>query len=163
MVNVIESFATGTVGLLAVLLISTCLVVTRRGTSHWNLGPARGILGVSLLFHLLHLAEETIFGFHRAFPELLGRAPWPIGLFLAFNFAWIALWTSGLVVAPLHRFHATLYWFLAIASMVNGLAHPMFSIATGAYFPGLLTSPVVGILGILLLQRLYQSTAGSAS
>jgi len=45
-------------------------------------------------------------------------------------------------------------WFLAIASMANGIVHPLFAFAIGDYFPGLWTSPFVGILGVVLFRTL---------
>lgn len=33
-------------------------------------------------------------------------------------------------------------------------AASVFSVSTGGYFPGLVTSPLVGVLGILLIRRL---------
>jgi hypothetical protein len=39
----------------------------------------------------------------------------------------------------------------------NGVAHPLLSVATGGYFPGLDTSPVIGI-GVALLSRLWKTT-----
>ena len=50
----------------------------------------------------------------------------------------------------------TAFWFLAIAAAINGFAHPMFSLAVKGYFPGLITSPFVGVLGILLAKKLYR-------
>jgi hypothetical protein len=41
----------------------------------------------------------------------------------------------------------------------NGVAHPLLSVATGGYFPGLFTSPVVGGIGLVLLSRLWKATA----
>jgi hypothetical protein len=48
-------------------------------------------------------------------------------------------------------------WFLAIGGVANGLAHPSFSLRTGGYFPGLVTSPLVGFASLLLLRRLARA------
>jgi hypothetical protein len=45
-------------------------------------------------------------------------------------------------------------WFFALASIGNGIAHPVLAIIARGYFPGLVTSPIVGIVGILLWRRL---------
>jgi len=50
-------------------------------------------------------------------------------------------------------------WFLAAASVSNALLHPALAIATGGYFPGVLTSPVVGVAGLFLLRGLARITA----
>jgi len=38
------------------------------------------------------------------------------------------------------------------------VAHPALSVFTQGYFPGLVTSPLVGVLGVLLLRRLHAVT-----
>ena len=50
-------------------------------------------------------------------------------------------------------------WFLGIAGVANGLAHPLLALNAGAYFSGLVTSPLVAIVGALLLARLVRVTA----
>jgi len=47
---------------------------------------------------------------------------------------------------------------LAIAGAANGVAHPLMSVAVGGYFPGLATSPLIGVLGVVLLRRLLAVT-----
>jgi hypothetical protein len=49
-------------------------------------------------------------------------------------------------------------WFLAIAGMVNGIAHPLLAVAAGGYFPGLISSPVIGSAGVWLWVRLRRAT-----
>jgi hypothetical protein len=85
----------------------------------------------------------------------------PTGFFVAFNLAWIAFW---IVSIPLLQrglrpaFFAA--WFIAIAGMLNALAHPWMAIASGGYFPGLVTSPAIGLAGVILWQRLQRATRG---
>jgi hypothetical protein len=40
------------------------------------------------------------------------------------------------------------------AFFVKGILHPLLSLATRSYFPGVWTAPVVGVFGLLLLRRL---------
>jgi hypothetical protein len=49
-------------------------------------------------------------------------------------------------------------WFLAIAGLFNGIAHPLMAVAVGGYFPGLVTSPVIGVAGAALCIRLHRAT-----
>ncbi|MCP5090226.1 MAG: hypothetical protein GY949_04810, partial [Gammaproteobacteria bacterium] len=49
-------------------------------------------------------------------------------------------------------------WFLAIAGMLNGVAHPLLAIAAGGYFPGLITSPFIGAAGVWLWLGLRKAT-----
>ena len=79
------------------------------------------------------------------------------------------LGTAGLTVAAIvaalltrsRRREAVLFpaWFLAIASVANGIAHPALALATGSYFPGLWTSPLMAAGGVLLWRRLMTITA----
>lgn len=109
-------------------------------------------------------AEELVTGFHERFPALFGLPPMPLGFFVPFNLAWIIIW-SLCVWGLAARRRAALFplWFLGIGCIANGVAHPSFSALTGGYFPGLVTSPVVGVLGVLLLRRLLVVTRAVGS
>jgi hypothetical protein len=48
-------------------------------------------------------------------------------------------------------------WFFAIASIANGIAHPVLAVGVGGYFTGLIHSPVVGVLGVFFLSRPMKS------
>lgn len=157
--EILTSFAIGTLGLTALLAMSAALVWRRPGTRSWALGPARMAVVANLLLHALHLAEETVFGFHVRFPALLGLAPWPTPLFVGFNLVWVGVWASALVPAALGRGLGTCCWFLALASIANAVAHPLLSLVTRGYFPGLLTAPLVGLAGVVLLRSLYRATS----
>jgi formate hydrogenlyase subunit 3/multisubunit Na+/H+ antiporter MnhD subunit len=121
---------------------------------------ASTVLGVATAIQSVHFAEEWATGFHARFPALLGLDPMPLAFFVTFNLAWIVVW---IVSTPLLRrgrkpaFFAA--WFLAIAGVLNGVAHPMMAIASGGYFPGLITSPVIGLAGVLVWQRLKNATS----
>jgi hypothetical protein len=119
---------------------------------------------VATLVQALHFAEEFTTGFQQRFPELLGLVPWPASFFVSFNLFWLAVWalsTRGLVAR--RRPAVAALWFLGIAGVVNGIAHPLLSVQVGAYFPGLFTSPFIGLAGWLLLRRLAWVSGGSAS
>jgi hypothetical protein len=106
-----------------------------------------------------HFVEESMTGFPRRFPQVIGLAPWPARFFFWFNLFWLATWVVS-CWGLLARRRAALFplWFLAIACVANGVAHPALALRTGEYFPGLFTSPVVGIAGVLLLKRLIAVT-----
>jgi hypothetical protein len=53
----------------------------------------------------------------------------------------------------------TAFWFLAIVSMFNAIAHMALSLLVGGYFPGLISSPLVGVLGTLLARRLHRASS----
>jgi hypothetical protein len=54
-------------------------------------------------------------------------------------------------------------WFLAIAGALNGIGHPLMAVAAGGYFPGLVSSPFVGLACIWLWIRLREATRSSAT
>lgn len=113
------------------------------------------------LFQAVHFTEELVTGFHEQFPALLGLPPMPIRVFVVFNLAWLGIWSlSAWGLSAQRRVALFPLWFLGIGSAVNGVAHPLLSVLAGGYFPGLVTSPVAGFLGILLLRRLALITRG---
>ena len=110
-----------------------------------------------------HFAEELETGFPRRFPELLGLAPWPEIFFVSFNLLWLAVWALS-VPALYARRRGALWalWFLALAGVANGIAHPLLAIRAVGYFPGLYTSPFVGMMAGLLLANLTAITTPAA-
>ena len=126
--------------------------VAGRRAAALALALATGIQGV-------HFAEELASGFHERFPALFSLPPMPLSFFVAFNLAWLGIWAAsvpGLRSARPAAFFAA--WFLAIAGLLNGIAHPLLSIAAGGYFPGLVTSPFIGAAGFWLWRRLSLAT-----
>jgi len=107
----------------------------------------------------IHFVEEAATGFHERFPALFGLPAMPLSFFIGFNLAWIGIWVASVPGLRSERpvaFFAA--WFLAIAGMLNGVAHPLFAIAVGGYFPGLVTSPIIAIVSIGLWRRLREAT-----
>ena len=146
-------------GLLAI--VAWRLACTRqiaRDTDRARKSAATTLLVVTLV-QALHFAEEATTGFHIAFPAFFGQPPIPFGLFVGFNLAWLIIWLASIPgVYAGHRAALFAAWFLAVAGMLNGIAHPLLAAVTGGYFPGLVSSPAIGIAGILLWQRLQQAT-----
>ncbi len=153
----IGSFFIGTLGLLVLLAISLIVAVSR--VAPRSIVSFKSIALLAIGFHLVHFTEEAVYGFHRLFPELLGLVTWPLWLFLSFNFVWVGVWLIGIFVDPPNRITMTTFWFLGLASTVNAIAHPIFSFLVAGYFPGLVSSPFVGVLGILLLRRLNRASS----
>ena len=107
----------------------------------------------------IHFAEEVATGFHERFPALFGLPAMPLSIFVVFNLAWLGIWVASVPGLRSERpaaFFAA--WFLAIAGMLNGIAHPLLAIAVGGYFPGLVTSPFIGAVSIWLWRRLRKAT-----
>lgn len=103
-----------------------------------------------------HFVEEWATDFHIRFPALFGLDPMPLSFFVAFNLTWIVVWIASVpMLRTGNRAAFFAAWFLAIAGMLNGLAHPLMAVASGGYFPGLISSPFIGLASILLWRRLH--------
>jgi len=106
-----------------------------------------------------HFMEEYLTGFNVRFPSLFGiDTAWSVELFTGFNLVWLGLLVlNGYWMFGNSRLSYLLVYFFAITGgILNGIGHPLLSLAAGGYFPGLLTSPLVLIAGILLLSRLVK-------
>ncbi|MDX1500198.1 MAG: HXXEE domain-containing protein [Woeseiaceae bacterium] len=102
-----------------------------------------------------HFTEEAYSGFHAAFPAMFGLPAIPFAAFVAFNVAWLAAWLLAVpALAAGNRLAMFAAWFLALAALLNGIAHPALAIAAGAYFPGLVTSPLIALAGLRLARAL---------
>lgn len=114
---------------------------------------------VGVAFQCLHFIEEFVTGFHIRFPAFLGLAPWPAEFFVTFNLAWIAIWIIS-AIGIYYYFQAAYFpvWFFILGMIGNGVFHPLLALATQEYFPGLVTSPIVGVMGILLFTKLWELT-----
>jgi Protein of unknown function with HXXEE motif len=115
---------------------------------------------IGLAAQCLHFLEEFVTHFPDRFPPLLGLPAWSETFFVVFNLTWLSVWIlSAIGLQKGYWFALFPVWFFAIASIVNGIAHPVLAIVVRGYFPGLITSPVVGVLGVLLWLRLQALTA----
>jgi Protein of unknown function with HXXEE motif len=156
----LRSILVGTAGLSVAAVAALLLTLLRPATGdRASRERTAGIFLLGLAVQSLHFMEEFVTGFEHRFPSLLGLPVWSERFFVAFNLIWISLWILSAV--GLQRGNrAALFpvWFFAIAAMANGIAHPVLAVAAGGYFPGLITSPVLGILGVSLWLRLQELT-----
>jgi hypothetical protein len=157
----LRSVLIGTAGLSIAGAIGLFLTIVRRVRfwSRTTIRPTVGLGVTAVVLQATHFIEEFATGFHQRFPDLLGLAAWSPRSFVSLNLFWLALWTLSIWGLAAHRRAAFFpLWFLAIGGFANGVAHPVLSAGTGGYFPGLLTSPFVGVIGFLLLRRLFLIT-----
>jgi hypothetical protein len=160
MTNDYSSVIIGTSGLTVAAIIALLLAVSRRSISTLNLPRVRRLTVLGILLQVCHFSEEYRSQFYVRFPEVLGLRPWSATFFASFNLAWVTIWVG--CIALLRSYPRTAIspiWFLGIASAANGVVHPILSLTTSGYFPGLWTSPLVGILGVVLLRTLASSTS----
>ncbi len=149
----VRSVFLGTSGLAIVLAVAVGLALARpagsgdpdaRRRARFAAWLAIGIQGA-------HFVEELLSGFRIWFPEQLGLAPWSAAFFVGFNVSWLAIWILAVLAAGRMRLAVdAALLFLAMASMVNGIAHPLLALREGAYVPGLVTAPFAGAAGWLL-------------
>jgi hypothetical protein len=157
----LRSILAGTAGLSVAAAIAAWLTFARGpivvGSASQR--KAVGAAVLALVCQAAHFAEELVNDFPQHFPMILGLAPWSRSFFVSFNMSWLVIWglscwgaAAGLRVAlfPI--------WFLGIASLANGFAHPLLSVRVNGYFPGLLTSPLVGVTGMVLLRQMALAT-----
>lgn len=140
-----------------VALVAAVAITVRAPPSAAHLRAAAPRLALAIVAQAAHFAEEWATGFARAFPARLGLEAWSTRFFVAFNLAWLALWVAALVAARAGRLTvpaAAAAWFLAIAAIANGVAHPALALAGGGYFPGLVTSIPLAAAGAALASRL---------
>jgi hypothetical protein len=118
------------------------------------------ILGITAcVVQTAHFAEELFTDFPRLFPLAFGLSPWSWVSFAVFNLGWLLIWMASLRAATQgHRFAEWPLWFLALALALNGIAHPVLALRAQGYFPGLWTSTLAGIIGLLLLRHLFRLT-----
>ena len=161
MTDSLRSILLGTAGLTGAAIVALLVTLARGGVEadDARLRGAVRLAAIAAVLQGVHFAEEFATAFHRRFPELLGLAPWSDAFFLIFNLVWLAVWAVSIHGLARRRYVALFpLWFLAIAGIGNGLAHPLLSLRTGGYFPGLATSPLVGVAGLLLLRALLVIT-----
>jgi hypothetical protein len=160
----LRSVLTGTIGLSVLLGIATILTLSRPRLSSDPRARVRFmiILAVAVAAQTLHFVEELVTHFYERFPPLLGQAPWSTEFFITFNLFGLIVWALATFGVRAGWSPATLpIWFLGLAMVLNGVAHPLLSLRVGGYFPGLFTSPIVGVIGFVLLKRLAALTSDS--
>ena len=112
-----------------------------------------------------HSVEEYAFRLYDVFPP----ARWLVTLFsddpqrgfIIFNVAFVAF-GFGCYLFPIRRgwpSAVAFMWVWAIIETINGIVHPAFSLAVGAYTPGVVTSLVLLPVGVSLCRGLLQARA----
>lgn len=124
-------------------------------------GAARALFLATVL-QACHFAEETAGGFHQRFPALFGLPPIPLAAFVTFNVLMLGIWLVSVRALRQSRPAAFLAaWFLALAGILNLVAHPLLAVVASGYFPGLASSPFVGVAAIHLWRKLRDATKKS--
>jgi hypothetical protein len=105
---------------------------------------------------------EVVTGFHLKLAELFNIPSMPFTFYVLFNLIWIGIWIFSIFgLRSGHVFAYFAAWFLSISGILNGIIHPLLSIAAGEYFSGTVSSPFVGIASIVLWFKLKRATVRS--
>jgi Protein of unknown function with HXXEE motif len=110
-----------------------------------------------IIIQCFHFAEEYYTGFQEKFP-LLFDYTWSDRQFITFNLAWIVIFiVSGFCVSKkIKTAYLFLWFFVFTGEIANGIFHPLLSLYQQSYFPGLYTSFLHFINGILLFRELWK-------
>ena len=139
----LRSWGVGAAGIWIALAAAAFLAVRRPLPTLSDRGRRQLIVVglVACAVQAAHFGEELLSGFFTAFPQVLGLTPWSRRGFVAFNVAWLVVWVISLAAAAGgNRLAQWPLWFLALALVLNGIAHPVLALLARGYFPGLVTS-----------------------
>ena len=161
----VRSMVFGPSVLYGVAIVPLILTIARRPSKYSSeeMGRIIGLYLIGIACQCLHFTEEFVTGFYIRAPKFLSFVAWSTEFFVTFNLLWIALWLFG--AAGIQRGIRIAFfpvWFFAIAMVGNAIWHPLLCLATGGYFPGLFTSPFAGVIGAILLSRLFKLTRATS-
>ncbi len=135
-------------------------------TTYQNPVESSNVINLYLLavaIQTIHMGEEYLGRFGPRFSDQFAGEPgtWTEAEFLVtFVFAGLALWIFAAVamsskipiVNALGNYFA---WFYALgAGLLNAIAHFVFPVVVGGYFPGLYTAPLHLIMSLILIRAL---------
>jgi hypothetical protein len=162
----VRSMVLGPSVLYGVAILALVFTISRKPVNYSDQQIDRviGLYLFGIACQCLHFTEEFVTGFYLRAPEFLGFVPWSTEFFVTFNLIWIALWLVAAVgIKKRIRLAFFPVWFFAIGMVGNAIWHPLLCLATRGYFPGLYTSPFAGVIGVMLLSRLWNLTRPAAA
>lgn len=117
---------------------------------------------IAVAFQLIHMAEEYTGGFPHEIVDLFDSPrDWSEQSFLlTFVFGFGSLWCLA-AAGALYQIRVAnfMLWFYALgAGLLNAIAHFVFPVIKGGYFPGLYTAAGHLILSVLLITFLIQES-----
>lgn len=119
----------------------------------------------ALVVQFLHFAEEFRTDFKTFFPTLYGGDAYSDNLFVTFNMAAYAVFTScALSVFYLGARYLLMpaMFFVVYGAIGNAISHTVWSVVARGYRPGLITAQAYWIIGPLALYQLTGSAAATA-
>ncbi|OBB96479.1 HXXEE domain-containing protein [Mycobacterium sp. 852002-40037_SCH5390672] len=119
----------------------------------------------ALIVQFLHFAEEFRTDFKTFFPVLYGGTAYSDNLFVTFNMAAYAVFTTcALSVFYLDARYLLMpaLFFIVYGAIGNAISHTVWSATARAYRPGLITAQAYWIIGPLALYKLTGSAVATA-
>jgi hypothetical protein len=118
------------------------------------------VVGLTIAGQVLHFGEELLTELYVAFPTSFGYPAAALSVFVWANIAALVVWVVALLAVRQGIVIAVLpLWFLGFAELLNLFLHPYLALKTGGYYPGVVTAPIVGVLGIMTIRELARVTA----
>lgn len=118
------------------------------------------VVGLMIVGQALHFVEELLTQLYIVFPTSFGYPPAAQSAFIWANVTFLGIWAAALVAVREGLVIGLLpLWFLGYAEVLNLFLHPLLALRAGGYYPGVVTAPIVGVLGILTLRELFRITA----
>lgn len=122
------------------------------------------LFGLLVLTQAAHSVEEYVGRLWESFPPAqllttLVSANQEVG-FLILNIGLIAfgVWCFFWPIGRAWSSAASFAWVWVAVQTVNGVVHPVWSVAQGAYTPGVATAPVLLVLALMLAHELTRHT-----
>jgi hypothetical protein len=119
----------------------------------------------ALVVQFLHFSEEFRTDFKTFFPNRYGGTPYSDNLFVTFNMAAYAAFTSCcLLVFYLDARYLLIpvLFFIVYGAIGNAISHTVWSVVDRAYRPGLITAQAYWIVGPFVLYKLTGSGIATA-
>lgn len=94
------------------------------------------------------------------FPNTCGFPAAQQSVFVWANMTALAVWVAVLIAVRQGIVVGLLpLWFLGFAELLNLFLHPYLALRTGGYYSGVVTAPLVGVLGIMTIRELARVIA----
>lgn len=120
------------------------------------------IVGLTIIAQVVHFFEELFTELYIAFPTTFGYPPAQRSVFVWANMTALAVWVAALIALRQGVVIALFpLWFLGLCEVLNLFLHPFLALRTGGYYSGVITAPLVGVLGMLTIRELARVTGKS--
>jgi hypothetical protein len=118
------------------------------------------VVGLTLCAQVLHFFEELLTELYVEFPTTFGFPAAEQAVFVWANITALVVWVAALLAVRQGIVIALLpLWFLGFSELLNLFLHPYLALKTGGYYSGVVTAPLVGVLGIMTIRELARVTA----